>query len=171
MDFWQLHFAEVVRITSVLMAIAWAGVLLRFSCFLAPRTRLCESFMFPGIDSIVASIIGASIFLFYNAAVTAAFAEPNYRYFHFSEVLRILLSGFAVVLLIGFLTSDHHKLGRLCRSCAPYRGASQAIAAIQSQDLLASYFAKRDRQMLVLLFMVAGALFAWWTYFMIVRTW
>jgi hypothetical protein len=171
MEFWQLHFAEVVRITSVLMVIAWTGVLLRFSCLLAPRTRFCESFVFPGIDSIVASIIATSIFLFYNAAVTAAFAEPNYRYFHFSELLRILLSGFAVVLLIGFLTSDHHKLGRLCRSCAPYRGASQVIAAIQSQDLLASYFAKRDRQLLVLLFMVAGALFAWWTYFMIVRTW
>jgi hypothetical protein len=171
MDFWKLYFAEVVRITSVLMVIAWAGVLFQFSCLLAPRTRLCQSFMFPGRDSIVASIIASSIFLLYNAAVTAAFAEANYRYFHFSELLRILISAFAVVLLTGFLTSDHHKLGRLCRLSAPYHWSSRAIRAIQSQDLFAAHFASRHKQLVALLFLLTAALFAWWTYFMIIRTW
>jgi hypothetical protein len=171
MDFWRLHFDDFVIVTSVLMIIAWLGVLLRFSCFIVPRARLCQSLMFPGIDSIVASIIAASIFLLYNAAVTAAFAEADYRYFHFSELLRILISGFAVVLLVGFLTTHRHKLGRLCRSSTPYRGASQVIAEIQSQDLLTAYFATHHRQLLILLFLLAGVLFAWWTDFMIVHTW
>jgi hypothetical protein len=171
MGFWRLYFDAFVSITSVLMIIAWFGVLLRFSCFIVPRAQFCQSLMFPGIDSVVASIIAVSIFLLYNTAVTAAFAEPNYRYFHFSELLRILISSFGVALLIGFLTTDHHKLGRAYRSCAPYRGASQAITVIHSHDLLAGYFAKRDRQWLLMVFLLAGVLFVWWTHFMIVRTW
>ena len=170
-DFWLLHFDDFVTLTSVLMIIAWSSVLLRLLCFVLPRTALCQALMFPGIDGIAASIIAASLFLLYNAAVTAAFVDPDYRYFHFSELLRILISGYAVVLLIGFLMNEHHRLGRLLRSSAPRRSASQLYAAIQSHDLVGGYFAIHRTQLLFLLLILTAALFAWWTHFMVLRTW
>jgi hypothetical protein len=170
-DFWLLHFDLFVFATSVLMIIAWIGVLLRVFCAIMPQTKLCQCFMFPAINGIVAGIVTASMFLLYNAAVTSAFAEPDYRYFHFSELLRILISGFAIILLTGVLLNDCHAVGRLMRSSAPYQGASQVIAAIQSHDVVAGYFGIHRKQQLVLLLALTAVLLAWWTVFMIFHTW
>jgi len=170
-DFWLLQFDLFVVATSVLMVIAWISVLVRFLCAIVPQTKLCRWLTFPSLDGIVAGILTASIFLLYNAAVTAAFAEPDYRYFHFSELLRIIISGFAITVLTGVLLNDCHALGRLMRASGPYKGASQVIAAIQLHDVIASYFGVHRKQQLVLLLALTAVLFVWWTILMIQHTW
>jgi hypothetical protein len=88
--FWLAHYVHMVNITSVFMLLAWASVAASIARVWLP-IPVPPALTDAVIDGAFASSIGAAtILLLYNTAVTAAFAEPDYRYHHMIMLLRIL---------------------------------------------------------------------------------
>ena len=169
--FWDKHFFTFLRYTSILMVIAWIGVLLRLLCLVISRARACRAFASPKIEGVVASVITASAFLFYNDLTAALFAEPDYRYFHFSELLRITIAGFAVAFVLLVLFAPETPTGSLVHASRPYRLAADAVSRLRAYDLLQQYFGPRPLQWAAVLTVLTAASFAWWVSFMVARTW
>jgi hypothetical protein len=169
--FWDAHFFDFVRYTSILMVIAWVGVLLRLVCLLFARTRPCQAFASPAIEGVVASVIAASAFLFYNDLTAALFAEPDYRYFHFTELLRITIAGFAVALVLLVLFAPETRTGAFVHASRPYQLAAAAFSRLRSYDFFQQYFGPHPAQWAIALTLLTAASFAWWVSFMVARTW
>jgi hypothetical protein len=115
-------------------------------------------------------MIAASTFLFYNALITAIFVEPDFRYFHFTMLLRFLISGLAVALVIQILRSPQLKLHPIWQLSAVSRFGAQALGKIRGHDFLAQYFGPRPGQWAITLAVPTILLFALWAHFMIGRT-
>jgi hypothetical protein len=168
---WEVHFHNYVYYTSILIVISWIGVLLRLICFVFPKASSCRAFASPAIGGIVASIIAASIFLAYNDLTAAFFAEPDYRYFHFTELLRTIIAAFAIALLLHVFFAPERRLGSLWRASMPRSLAVGAITRLRDHDFLEEYFGPRPAQWAIALMVPTALLFAWWASFMVAHTW
>lgn len=168
--FWLQSFRGFVLWTSVLMVAGWVFVILRLVAFVLPRRLLPKVLAGPTTTATVACTIGASAFLLYNALVTAAFAEPDYRYFLFTELLRVLVAGYGLALVQQVVCSVRLAYLPEWRASRTMRAASGAVVRLRSADALARLFRSEP----VLLAMFVGALvaiaFASWAGFMIGRT-
>jgi hypothetical protein len=169
--FWDTNFGRFVFWTSILTFIAWGGLLLRLCCLAIPGTPLRRTFASPALGPLFASIVAASIFLVYNDATAAVFAEPDFRYFHFTELLRIIVSAFAVVLLLYLFLASDGKVGAWWRESTLHRFAVKGISMLRDHDFLEQYFSRRPAQWTIALIILTAGSFAWWTLFMIARTW
>jgi hypothetical protein len=169
--FWDAHFVDFVRYTSILMVVAWVGALFRLLCLLLARTRPCQIFASPAIEGIVASVIAASMFLLYNDLTAALFAEPDYRYFHFTELLRIIIAGFAVAFVLLVLFAPETKTGAFVHASRPYQLAAATFSRLRSYDFCEQYFGPRPMQWAAILTLLTTASFACWVSFMVPRTW
>jgi hypothetical protein len=174
-DFIEIHFLEYypkyVWVTSALVITAWIGAFLGALCWVIPRTRFCRGLTSAGVSKLTPLIIGASALLLYEDLATSMFSQPQYRYFHMTEPLRLVIAGFGVAFAMGMLSSVWPT--RIAASAVspgqPKR--ESAVSAIQKYDLVDVYFGSRRAQWIFLLILVNASLFAWWTTRMIAHTW
>jgi hypothetical protein len=100
---WSNEYRNFVRAVGILMCIAWASATISIIISLKKRfgrqTRNeGESgtlFAFP--DKFVGCVLIASALLIYDAAVTAVFAEPDFRYRHMIDLQALLIAGLGVI--------------------------------------------------------------------------
>jgi hypothetical protein len=169
--FWETHFHEFVYYTSILMVVAWIGVLLRLPCLALRTVSVCKAFASPAVNGIIASVIAVSIFLLYNTLIPALFAEPDFRYFHFTELIRIMISGLAISLVLHMIAAPETATGALWRSSRAHRLATTGISKLRDHDFLDLYFGSRPLQWTMMLAALTAGLFAWWSISIINRTW
>jgi hypothetical protein len=115
-SYWLAHYVHMIHITSVLMLLAWSGVVAAIA-----RVWLPIPVPPPLTDVVIgrafsSSIVAATMLLLYNAAVTAAFAEPDYRYHHMIMLLRILIAGYGGVVLVGLLAACRDRAAAVLRN-------------------------------------------------------
>jgi hypothetical protein len=159
---WLKYYQSYIRITSVLMVVAWIGALLGVLCWVLPRTSVCRTLTNAGINKLTAPIIGVSALLLYEDLATSMFSLTNYRYFHMTEPYRLVIAGFGVALVA--------RIAAIGASPAQPKRTS-IVSAMQKDDLLDGYFGRRRAQWILLLVVVNASLFAWWTSSMIAHTW
>ncbi len=164
------YFPKYLWIMSALIVAAWVGALAGMLCWLVPRSMDCRALLMTGVDKLVAPVIAASALLLYEDLATAMFSQPNHRYFHMTEPLRLVIAGFGVVFLMSVLSTVSPK-----RTAARQAGQAQpqresVISAIQKYDLLDRYFGRRPRQWIFGLIVVNAILFAWWASSLIAHT-
>jgi hypothetical protein len=169
-NWWVNLYHSMVIFTSILMVIAWASVGL---CLVSKRMPSYKSSTIPVIferQGLVGSITVVSVLLFYNLIVTAAFAEPNYRYHHFILLLRILLSGYGVVVLLWILFEPPIVLPQRCEHIPTYKRLKEGLSSLRSSDGLALVFSERKAHLAYLLTILVLILFTWWATFMVAHT-
>ena len=92
---WLQAYDGFVKVTLLLMVVAWAGlaagVLRRVGGAVSGTNRIPAAL---ASRVYAAPVTAVSAAFFYNAAVTALFAEPDYRYHHFVLPIRIILAAY-----------------------------------------------------------------------------
>ena len=167
--FWKNSYWRVVNTTSVLMVIAWLAVIL------IPASWIARSEIFGSrvkeimVGDLAASITVVSLGLLYNAAVTALFAEPDFRYHHFIILLRILLAAYGVVVVTRAIAPYWEKL----RDSLAARGYGWRISLVRSKlrnnDLWSDHFSDAPR-VFAALATATAAVFGAWAWFMLAHT-
>jgi hypothetical protein len=123
-----------------------------------------------GIGKLTPPIIATSALVLYEGLVTSMFAEPSYRYFHNTELVRLVIVGFGIVFV-----------SRLLAFVWPRRFATTAVNSAQPEsrptvsalqyDFFDEYFGRRRTQLVGLLVVLTVGLFAWWTSSFVAHTW
>jgi hypothetical protein len=100
---WLKSYRTEVAIMALLMCVAWGTAAVRLVQAVRPRTK-SASMTAPNSgglrksdNALVASIVIASLVFGYNAAVTAIFAEPDFRYRQASDLQAILIAGLGLI--------------------------------------------------------------------------
>jgi hypothetical protein len=167
---WTNWYYDVVVLTDILMFIAWAAVgFAMLSKVTAPYKGSTLPAMFEQ-SGLVGSIITISALLFYNAIITGAFGDPDYRYFHFTVPLRILLSGYGVVVLGWVLSKPPIDLLYRFEDFAAYKRLKEDISALRRSDGFAVVFKERTAHLNYLLAILVLILFTWWMLFTVAHT-
>jgi hypothetical protein len=147
-----------------LMTVAWIEIAAVFFSWLWPSSRVrAVTDPFAG-NGFTASVLAASCLFFYNVGMTAAFVEPDYRYHHFMVPLRVLISGFGLILLMRLLRS------RWSEAFAPSGLFARGFGAVQSYDAFELAFSRRPILLALTVGLIALALAAWWARFVVVYT-
>ena len=98
--FWTKGYDRLVDLTSVLMVVAWITALVTLlTKFLSSETVRAVADVCTGAGWLP-SVVASSALLFYNGLVTAAFAEPDYRYHHMVLPIRIVIAAMGVVAVV-----------------------------------------------------------------------
>jgi hypothetical protein len=167
---WLRFYLDKIRVVNVLMCAAWItaiGALVDLVIRRRSRTvaslesETSKTFRFA--DGFMASIIVASLMFGYNAAVTAIFAEPNFRYRNMVELQTFLIGGLGVISIqywgwIIFGEGVGAKAGR------------RWAQAIQSMRALDFFERLATTQLASLSISVGVAVLAWWAIFMVSNT-
>jgi hypothetical protein len=173
-SWWRQHYQSFVEATAVLMVVSWLALIASAACALGRWRRGGEACgivaLWSSQPGFLASLAAASMLLLYNAGVTGAFAEPDYRYHHFVMLLQVLISGFGAIVLLRILprlpaeipTSsipgrDAVELARWCRD---------ALRVLASHDAVAVHLANRPRATALILLLLTGLAFGGWAVFM-----
>jgi hypothetical protein len=164
---WLKYFQKYVWITSLLIVTAWIGAFAGALCWTAPRSSDCRTLMRTGVNKLMAPIIAASALLLYQDLATAMFSQPNHRYFHMTEPLRLVIAGFGVTFAMGMLSSVWPMRIASIGTSPGQPKREGVVSAIQKYDLVDGYFRSRRAQWISLLILVNASLFAWWTSSMI----
>jgi hypothetical protein len=164
---WLEYFQKYVWITSVLIGAAWIGALAGALCWAAPRSSDCRALMRTDVNKLMAPIIAASALLLYQDLATAMFSQPNHRYFHMTEPLRLVIAGFGVAFAMGMLSSVWPTRIASIGTSPGQPKREGVVSAIQKYDLVDGYFGSRRAQWIFLLILFNVSLFAWWTSSMI----
>jgi hypothetical protein len=161
----------MVQVTLALMVAAWLAVAFRLAMWFrrkAPgavdRTAAMDS------SGLIASVLAVSAVLFYNFGVTAAFADPDYRYHHFMMPIRILIAGYGLIVLLWLLGAVGRATG-LHGETPPVRLLRQGAAAVRRNDAVAWLFDRHPLAADALTIGIPLLLFVWWARFMVVHTW
>ena len=161
------YFPKYLWITSGLIVTAWIGAFLGALCWAVPRSADCRALLRAGVDKLMAPVIAASALLLYQDLATAMFSQPNHRYFHMTEPLRLVIAGFGIAFLMGVLSTVWPT--RIGASPAQPKREG-VVSVIQKYDLLDGYFGRRRAQWIFWLVVVNASLFAWWTSSIIAHT-
>jgi hypothetical protein len=100
---WQKSYKAQVAILAWLMCVAWVTAAVGIFQAVRPRAKFAtmiapNSGGLPESDNaLIASIVIASLVFGYNAAVTAIFAEPDFRYRQASDLQAILIGGLGLI--------------------------------------------------------------------------
>jgi hypothetical protein len=111
--YWHAWYRHLVNATSVLIVIGWIGMLLAFIGYWRPSSmlgRLTKTHIHEGFAP---SVLAASMLFIFNAAVTGAFAEPDFRYHHFVLSLRVLIAGLGAAIIVR-VVCQNAMLQRVC---------------------------------------------------------
>jgi hypothetical protein len=168
---WLKYFQKYIWITSILVVTAWIGSFAGALCWAAPRSSDCRALMRTGVNKLMAPIIAASALLLYQDLATSMFSQPNHRYFHMTEPLRLVIAGFGVAFAMGMLSSVWPTRIAAIGSGPGQPKRESIVSAIQKYDIVDGYFGSRRAQWISLLIFFNASLFAWWTTRMIARTW
>jgi hypothetical protein len=100
---WLKSYRTEVAIMACLMCVAWGTAAVRLVQAVRPRSKSASmaepnsgGVLTPD-SALVASIVIASLVFGYNAAVTAIFAEPDFRYRQASDLQAILIAGLGLI--------------------------------------------------------------------------
>jgi hypothetical protein len=109
--------------------------------------------------------------LLYYGGITAAFAEPDYRYHHFVLLIRILTAGFGIIALLRILPE---KPGAKWTSSIPWRDTQalmgylcHGIRRLLSYDLIDFWLQKRPRSTAFVALALSAIVFGGWAAFML----
>jgi len=100
---WLKSYRTGVVVMALLMCVAWATAAVRLVQAVRPRAKSASmaepnpSGFLTSDNALVASIVVASLVFGYNAAVTAIFAEPDFRYRQASDLQAILIAGLGLI--------------------------------------------------------------------------
>jgi hypothetical protein len=114
---WLKSYRVSVMLVGLLMCVAWLAVaasigkaallLLRPSPAIKPHQKSGVVFS----AALIASVVIASLVFGYNAAVTAAFAEPDFRYRQISDLQAISIAGLGLVAVqLWFGAGGHSRI-------------------------------------------------------------
>jgi hypothetical protein len=108
--FWTSWYQSFVKITAILIVVSWLALACSAVCAIRRPRRgnaICEPVaLWSRQSGFSAAALSASLPLLYNTAITAAFAEPDYRYHHFILLVRILVAGFGAIALFRLLPKE-----------------------------------------------------------------
>ena len=100
---WLKSYGTEVAIMALLMCVAWGTAAVRLVQAVRPRAKSASMAapnsggLLKSDNALVASIVIASLVFGYNAAVTAIFAEPDFRYRQASDLQAILIAGLGLI--------------------------------------------------------------------------
>jgi hypothetical protein len=100
---WLKSYRTEVAIMALLMCVAWGTAAVRLVWAVRPRAKSVSMVgphsggLLKSDNALVASIVIASLVFGYNAAVTAIFAEPDFRYRQASDLQAILIAGLGMI--------------------------------------------------------------------------
>ena len=100
---WLKSYRTEVVIMALLMCVAWGTAAVRLVQAVRPRAKSASMAepnsggLLKSDNALVASIVIASLVFGYNAAVTAIFAEPDFRYRQASDLQAILIAGLGLI--------------------------------------------------------------------------
>jgi hypothetical protein len=166
---WLKSYPVSVMLIGLLMCFAWLSValsvantaLLRFRPAFAIKLQRTGAVAFSA--ALIASIVIASLVFGYNAAVTAAFAEPDFRYRQISDLQAISIAGLGLVALQFWFEVS--------------AGSRIAPRVVTRWDRVVHWFHAHDpwphQNAMALRIVVVGAAFgglAWWALFMFANT-
>jgi hypothetical protein len=168
---WLRLYFGAVGVTGALMCVAWAtaiaglaNILRSRRLRLAPQTEPWPSKALAFADDrFVVCVFIASLLFGYNAVVTAAFAEPNFRYHEMVELQTILIAGF------GLISSRQMAKGILAPSI-DLKGNPTVMRVrrlLRAFDIFERFTAFQIASVTTF---VVLALFAWWAIFMLQNT-
>ncbi len=114
---WLKSYRTEVAIMAWLMCVAWVTAAVRLVQAVRPRAK-SASMAEPNSgglrksdNALVASIVIASLVFGYNAAVTAIFAEPDFRYRQASDLQAILIAGLGLIAMQPWIwTALRHRV-------------------------------------------------------------
>lgn len=160
---WHDNYQAMVKITLALMAVSWLGAVLSFASLFrrAPSRVSALGGALTG-DGLVACIVAASVLLMYNIGVTAAFAEPDYRYHHFIVLLRILISGYGLVVVLRLM-----RLAPQWNFAFAHPFLVRNLAALRVQDGIARFVMRHPAASLGAAAILTFVTFIAWAEFMI----
>lgn len=163
---WLWYYGIFINILSVLMCVAWitamvglAGLLLRW--WAGPRNPINWDLksQFP-FGSLLASIVLASLFFGYNAALTSLFVEPDYRYREMVDLQAIVIAGLGAVSVLRWLNVALNRSSRVYDA----RRWTEWTAPIRAFDF---WQRRTTTQLTIITTGLAAASLGWWTLFML----
>lgn len=168
---WQKLFPKYVRITSVMIVLAWLGAIAHAVRWLFPRMKFGQIVERTGTAYLMGPVAAASALLLYEDLATAMFSQPVHRYFHLTEPLRVVIAGFGVAYIVSVLPYLPRWRIAPVASGRALAGARAVVAAIQRDDLLDRYVSSNPSRWIAGLITFNVLLFAWWASWMIAHTW
>jgi hypothetical protein len=157
---WSNEYRNFVRIVGVLMCIAWAAAIVSIVTGLKTyfRRRPKGPFTFP--DKFAGCVLVASALLIYNAAVTAVFAEPDFRYRHMVDLQALLIAGLGCIAIQHWLLFT--RKGKFSvRHASYFRQCARAIDVFSGLTLA---------QLIVFVGFLIAAIYLSWILFMLHHT-
>jgi len=162
---WIKAYRKFVYVAAILMFVAWLSVVVSIAVIAqkyfrrrAQAERKLQN-MFVFQDEFIGCVLIASGLLVYNAAVTAIFAEPDFRYRHMVDLQALLVAG------LGLLASQHWiklMLGQHLSGLFANRMAY--FTCVQSFDVFRWLTAT---QIAISAVCLIGAIYVTWTFFML----
>ena len=152
------------------MSVAWITVILAFAYIVINwRSTLSSTsasgfppaFSFP--EGLLASIVIASLVFGYNAAITALFVEPDFRYRQMVDLQPILISGLGLVSL-------RHWIGLAFSKDLKVRAQNQTSKIGSSISAIDIWQRITSMQLAAITIIIIFMAFAWWTLFMLRNT-
>jgi hypothetical protein len=166
---WLKSYGTEVAIIAWLMCVAWVTAAVRLVQTVRPRAKSASMTepnsggLVKSDNALVASIVIASLVFGYNAAVTAVFAEPDFRYRMASDLQAILIAGLGLIAMQPWI-------GPALRHRLPADIAERwdrAVRWIHAGDVWSRLTAK---QLVAIVIGTVCAGFAGWTLFMLANT-
>ena len=94
---WLASYDAIMRGMFVFMVAAWSVLILHLSSVWSQSVRMRKWVEFIGADQLSAYVLYISVFIFYNAIITAAFTDPDYRYGDMVLLIKLLLAGIGCI--------------------------------------------------------------------------
>jgi hypothetical protein len=169
---WENYFhREALRIVGVLMCVAWAAAFAGLTHMLfSQRSRLTPQSEFRRINVLafadsrfVTCVIITSLLLGYNAAVTAMFAEPDFRYRDMAELQADLIAGFG-------LFSIQQLVGSIFIPIIGSESAkklARAVSFLRSLDIFQRFTTHQTAAFTIVMVLIV---MVWWIIFMLQNT-
>jgi hypothetical protein len=165
---WLENYKRAVFVMACLMSVAWLAVAanlvraFRRRAVVSAASESTRSFGFT--NTLIASIVIASLVFGYNAAVTSIFAEPDFRYREAADLQAIVIAGLGVIALqqwAAFAFAGNSLTGRIVERW------NEAVHLTAVLDIWRRWTGEK---LAIAVICVATAGFSAWTIFMLVNT-
>ncbi len=161
---WLENYRRMTAFIAIFMCVAWMTVIAALTVRLfkrhSPDVPLMRAYTAIFDGGLAASVIMASLVFGYNAAVTAVFAEPDYRYRQMVDTQAILIAGLGLIAICRWasLALGKRFTPRLAR---PFDEVSRRLCAIDPWRHLSVI------QLVAIALGVTAGGFGFWTIFVL----
>lgn len=164
---WTKTYRKFVFVSAILMVIAWLSVIVSITCIIVgyfrqqsqPELKLQNMLVFKG--EFIGCVLIASGILIYNTAVTAIFADPDFRYRHMVDLQVLLVAG------LGLIAGQHWInliFDRHLSALFAKRKTVTQFTCMQSVDVFRRLTAT---QIAISSLCLVGAIYVTWAFFML----